>query len=571
MLEEATEREPPSVAAAYLALLAERGVDVLFGNAGTDFAPLVEAYALCAQGSAASPRPIIATHENLAVAMAHGYGMVSRKIPAVMVHVSVGTANMVCATMNAARENVAMLLTAGRTPFTELGMSGSRDGYIHWAQEMYDQAGMIRELVKWDYELKCAEQLHTVVDRALAIAGSEPKGPVYLSLPREVLAQSAARAPRPVDPVRAAAPAAPDANAIAAAAHLLAAARRPLLITSNGGRDKEAFAAFAHFADRFAVPVLQQHPRYLSLPSAHPMNLGYDASSLLGEADLIIAIESDVPWVPARGTPNAHCKVIHCALDPLYRHIPIRGFRCDLAITGGAAAVLSGLAEAAAGKLNAQEIAARRAWVTDERAALMRRRRLREESASRELPIHPLWVSACLDRLKDQRAIVVSEYALRLEHCGFEHADCFFGSSSASGLGWGAGAALGAKLAAPERPVVAVLGDGAYLFSNPAAVHHAAALHELPVLFIIVNNGMWNAVRQFTLAMYPKGHASRSNAPAFVRLDKLPAFEAICAAAGGHGARVEDPAELPEALARALAVVRQEKRQALLNVICRAD
>src|SRR5262249_21725686 len=111
MLEEATEREPPRVAAAYLALLAERGGEVLFGNAGTDFAPLVEAYALCAQGSAASPRPIIATHENLAVAMAHGYGMVSRKIPAVMVHVSVGTANMVCATMNAARENVAMLLT----------------------------------------------------------------------------------------------------------------------------------------------------------------------------------------------------------------------------------------------------------------------------------------------------------------------------------------------------------------------------------------------------------------------------------------------------------------------------
>ena len=177
-----------NVAAAYLALLADRGVDYLFGNAGTDFAPLIEAYAQSAQTGVAVPRPILATHENLAVAMAHGYGMVSRRVPAVMVHVSVGTANMVCAALNAARENVAILLTAGRSPLTETGLLGSRDGYIHWAQEMYDQAGMIREIVKWDYELRNAEQLTTVVDRALAIAATEPRGPVYLSLPREVIA-----------------------------------------------------------------------------------------------------------------------------------------------------------------------------------------------------------------------------------------------------------------------------------------------------------------------------------------------------------------------------------------------
>src|SRR3989475_9413865 len=206
-----------NVAAAYLALLADRGVDYLFGNAGTDFAPLIEAYAEAAQTGVAVPRPILATHENLGVAMAHGYAMVSRRIPAVMVHVSVGTANMICAAMNAARENVAILLTAGRSPLTEEGLAGSRDGYIHWAQEMYDQAGMIREIVKWDYELRNPEQLTTVVDRALAIAASEPRGPVYLSLPREVIAApSADDDPRP-SRLAAAAPAAPDAAAIAAA------------------------------------------------------------------------------------------------------------------------------------------------------------------------------------------------------------------------------------------------------------------------------------------------------------------------------------------------------------------
>src|SRR6266545_3705624 len=184
----AKQKSPGNVAAAYLALLADRGVDYLFGNAGTDFAPLIEAYSQAAQTGVAVPRPMLATHENLAVAMAHGYGMVSRRIPAVMAHVSVGTANMICAAMNAARENVAILLTAGRSPLTETGALGARDGYIHWAQEMYDQAGMLREIVKWDYELRSGEQLATIVDRALAIAASEPRGPVYLTLPREVIA-----------------------------------------------------------------------------------------------------------------------------------------------------------------------------------------------------------------------------------------------------------------------------------------------------------------------------------------------------------------------------------------------
>src|SRR5436309_9355005 len=266
-----------SVAAAYLAQLADRGVDYLFGNAGTDFAPIVEAYAEAAQNGTPVPRPMLATHENLAVAMAHGYAMVSRRIPAVMVHVSVGTANMVCAAMNASRENVAILLTAGRSPLTETGMPGSRDGYIHWAQEMYDQAGMIREIVKWDYELRNAEQLTTVVDRALAIAATEPRGPVYLSLPREVLAAPVSDPEQPSSSrIAAASPAAPDASAIADAARMLAQATYPLIVTANAGRDPTAFAALAQFTERFAIPLVQHRPRYLSLPSSHPMNLGFD-------------------------------------------------------------------------------------------------------------------------------------------------------------------------------------------------------------------------------------------------------------------------------------------------------
>jgi acetolactate synthase-1/2/3 large subunit len=558
-----------NVAGAYLALLADRGVDYLFGNAGTDFAPLIEAYARAAQTGVAVPRPMLATHENLAVSMAHGYGMVSRRIAAVMVHVSVGTANMICAAMNAARENVAMLLTAGRSPLTETGLLGARDGYIHWAQEMYDQAGMIREIVKWDYELRNAEQLTTVVDRALAIAASEPRGPVYLSLPREVIAApasspEAASLSRPV----AATPAAPDTSAIAVAARMLAQAKRPLIVTANAGRDAAAFGALAQFTERFAIPVVQHRPRYLSLPSSHAMSLGFDPARLVPKADVILVIESDVPWIPSQVAPGADCKVVHCGLDPLFTRYPIRGFPCDLAITGGTVATLSALTAALEAGFDAGLVAERRRWIADERATLTAAWKSAREAAARRTPPDPAWVSHCIDRAKEPQCIVINEYTLFLEQCAFESPDLYFGSSSASGLGWGPGAALGAKLASPQSPVMAVVGDGAFMFSNPAAVHHASALHDLPVLFVVMNNAMWGAVQRSTRAMYPGGLASRSNEPPFVGLEKLPAFEQICAAAGGYGERVDDPAALPAALERAMAVVKNERRQALLNVVC---
>jgi acetolactate synthase I/II/III large subunit len=560
--------ENRTVAAAYLALLAERGVDYLFGNAGTDFAPLIEAYAQAAQTGGAAPRPMLATHENLAVTMAHGYAMVSRRIPAVMVHVSVGTANMVCGAINAARENVAILLTAGRSPLTESGLPGARDGYIHWAQEMYDQAGMLREIVKWDYELRNGEQLATVVDRALAIAASEPRGPVYLSLPREVIAAPMPQPHETPRPFSAATAPSPDAGAIAAAADLLARARHPLIVTANAGRDAAAFAALAEFAERFAIPVVQHRPRYFSLPSSHPMSLGLEPARFVPDADVILVLECDVPWIASRTSLRPDCKVIQCGIDPLFTRYPIRGFPCDVAIAAGSASALSALGNAFAPAVDADAVAQRRRWTAEQRAALATRVKAAADAGARKSPLDPAWVSHCIGRTRDPRSIVINEYTLFAEHCRFDEPDLYFGSSSASGLGWGPGAALGAKLARRDRQVIAVVGDGAYMFSNPAAVHHASALHELPVLFVVMNNAMWGAVDRSTRAMYPDGRAAKSNDPPFVQLKQLPAFERICEAAGGYGERIEDPGALPSALERALDVVANEKRQALLNVIC---
>ena len=161
-------------AEAYIRRLGERGIEYVFANAGTDFAPIVEAISQN-KGGPKAPRFMVVPHENVAMAMAHGYYRVSGKPAAVMVHVTVGTANAMNGIINASRDNIPVLLAAGRTPLTETGSIASRNRPIHWGQESFDQGGMLREYVKWDYELRGGQPVEAVVDRALDIAMSAPR------------------------------------------------------------------------------------------------------------------------------------------------------------------------------------------------------------------------------------------------------------------------------------------------------------------------------------------------------------------------------------------------------------
>src|SRR5215467_8178734 len=216
-------------AESFLSRLADRGVEYVLANAGTDFAPIIEALSRHPGSNRKYPRVITVPHENVAVAMAHGYYRVSGKPAVVMVHVTVGTANAVCGLMNAARDNVPMILAAGRTPLTETGHAASRNRSIHWGQEMFDQGGLVREFVKWDFELRAGQPVDSVVDRALDIAMSEPCGPVYLTLPREVLANPAVTPRRDTVRPLGSAPPAPPRRAVVEAAQLIAKAEFPLI------------------------------------------------------------------------------------------------------------------------------------------------------------------------------------------------------------------------------------------------------------------------------------------------------------------------------------------------------
>lgn len=559
---------PHSAADLYLRTLKAQGIDYFFANAGTDFPPIVEALARASAEGTPVPRPILVPHENAAVAMAHGVYMVSGRPQVVMVHVNVGTGNTLNTLLNASRDRVPLLLTAGRSPITEAGMHGARNRFIHWAQEMFDQAGMVREAVKWDYELRVPDQAGDVVARALEVAMTSPRGPVYLTLPREVLAAPAvgdAPAPRPRPE-----PAHPSPAAIEQLADWIVAAERPLVVTADAGRTPDGAAALERLAEQCALPVIAFNPRYVCLPFASPMFQGYQPRPLLSEADLVIVLECDVPWIPSIEGPPPGCRVAHIGEDPGYLRYPMRSFPSDLAITSSAATAADALRVAlvARGQDRDPKTAARRQRLTTRAQALHTGWDAAAEKGATSAAISPEFLSRTIHAAIGDDAIVVNEYPLRLEQCGFTRPGSYFGLSPAGGLGWGMGAALGAKLAAPDRLVVATLGDGAYVFANPTACHWVAAAHDLPILTIVFNNQLYGAVRNSTLSMYASGTASRDGGRMLADLRPSPDFERLVEASGGYGARVDSPADLPGALDRAVKIVTQEKRQALLNVIC---
>ena len=615
-----------TVAEAYLAALARRGIDHLFANAGTDFAPLIEALARGRSAGLDAPRAIAVPHEVVAVGMAHGYWLATGRPQAVMVHVDVGVANALVGVMNAARARVPLLFTSGRTPFTEAGHRGSRDLPIHWGQEMRDQGALVREHVKWEHELVFGDQVETVLDRALAIATASPQGPVYLSLPRETLAAAwhdatpareatagggqEARAVAPAEPLQATpSEPHPDPAAIERAAGLLATAKRPLIIAAAFRRD--GCAGLAGLAERFALPVVEQWSPLLALSTEHPMHAGFDPGALLAEADVVLVIDVPVPWIPSRQRPAPGSTVIQIGPDPTFADLPLRGHASTLAIASGVAPAIAALdaalarrvgpiaaetgrrghapgamvarggsaadasptsvASAAAGL--SESVHARRAELEPRIAAARARNRARAGDLDHAPAASAVraWISGHLDRalaedLAAGRAWIFNELGCDPSVMRFPSAGALFGLSIAGALGWALPAALGAQMAAPDQIVVATVGDGSYTFANPVACHHLAAGLGLPVLTVVFDNQGWQAVRQATLAIHPHGHAAAAGEMPLTSLAPSPDYAMVIAASGGHGERVDDAADFPGALGRALAVVRGERRQALVQV-----
>jgi acetolactate synthase-1/2/3 large subunit len=347
------------------------------------------------------------------------------------------------------------------------------------------------------------------------------------------------------------------------AAEWLSAARFPLVICQRGDAAGRVGAALVKLAELHAIPVVEPFSIRNVMPSAHPMFLGHDPKAALGQADAVLVVDSAVPWMEALHRPGEDAKVIQLGPDPHFQRMPIRSYRCDLAIVSDAAAGV-GAIFAAMGKPDARAEERRQA-IAEKSSA---RRRAAEEAAlqGRASPMSAEWMSRCLSQIMDERAIVFSELGVVPGAMNVAGPNQIFCNPHSGGLGWGMPAALGAQLADRERLIIACIGDGSYMFANPVACHQIAEALELPILTIVKNNGMWNAVRRSVVNAYPGGAAARANMMPLTSLEPAPDYTQIAAASRAHVERVEHGEDLPAALERAVEVIHHERRQALLEL-----
>ncbi len=553
--------------AAIFEKLGKLDVEYVFVNSGTDFPPIIEGYVNAKADGRRVPTPIVVPHEHAAVSMAHGYYQISGKAQAVMLHTNVGLSNGVTGLINAWCDQVPMIVMSGRTPTTEQGRFGARTVPIGWGQEMFDQTGMVREVTKWDYELRFPEQISDLIDRGWAIANSTPKGPVYLSLPREVLCEEIGD-----EDVGSTAKMQPVVSSFApgimeAAAKALSEATSPLIIAQRGTGDASTMEAFRRFVNSRAIPVCHYWSNQISLAISDPMQIGADPSELLAKADVVLVINSLAPWFPDKMALAANAKVIQVGPDPLFSRTPVRNFPSDYSLAGETAATLMALINAVESlPRNEMQIETRRSAIAE--IAKANRDRVNERAKQGNgSPMTKEWVAHCLGKaIKGKKVSVFHELGCPLQSLDLEDHNSYFQEPHSGGLGWGFPAALGAQLADPDRLVFATIGDGSYMFSNPSACHLVAEALSLPVVVVVLNNEEWGAVRASAESLYPDGKAKVANEVPLTSLRPSPDFTKTAEASRAYTETVLHGGDLPAALDRAIKVATEERRQVLLNV-----
>jgi acetolactate synthase I/II/III large subunit len=295
--------EVRDVGEAIVASMIAAGIDHLFFASGTEMGFYQEAVAKARAKGAKAPRLILMTHEYRCLNAALGYAAVSGKPAVTTAHVDVGTQHHGCALHTAWRSGLPVLMTAGAPATSPVGsMYGSRDAAHFWLQQTFDQNGIVRQYTKWDHRLEYQDNPGLMVSRALQVACTEPLGPVYLSLPREIVYREIGETSfSTLAELGIPKPAAPDPDSIAEIAERLVGAENPMLVTGTGC-NPEAVPALVELCELLGLPVIQcAWQAYMPFPFDHPL---FQGKRSLAEADVVVSIESEMPWMPGPNAPN---------------------------------------------------------------------------------------------------------------------------------------------------------------------------------------------------------------------------------------------------------------------------
>jgi acetolactate synthase-1/2/3 large subunit len=502
-----------TTAAIILDTLVQAGITHLFVNLGSDHPAFLKAFKQ-------SPLNVITCpNEMNALSAASGFAQISsgQLMAAVLVHVECGTQALAGAVHNVSKGRIPVLIMAGTVPITMDGeLVGSRNEYIHWIQDVPDQRGIVRQYMKYDHEIRTGHNARQIVLRARQLAMSEPKGPVYLIAARETLEQIV---PPPAIPpnIERWGPVEPSAlppKAVERIAHALVGARAPLIVTSYLGRSPTAFNLLVQLVDKLGIAVHESAPIYNNFPTTHPSHQGHTWNGgrqllALAEADFILIIDSDVPWIPSESRPmDPHKGVFHIDSDPLKSGNTVWWIEAEARYCADSAVAL------------AQILASRAVQeVTDSEAIIRRRVKLRKRSRDRqthlqqaakipwkahfyknslsELFLTAPYIVSVLRTLLPKKYVALNESTTNLasvaDHLRHDRPLSLIGSGGGA-LGWFSGAAVGMSLALKQMKgkddtfVVAFTGDGTWLFGVPSSAYWMARKYKTPYLTIIWNN-----------------------------------------------------------------------------------
>jgi acetolactate synthase I/II/III large subunit len=566
-----------STAHFFLEALVDLGVDYIFANLGTDHVSLIEEIARWDKEGRKHPEIILCPHEVVAVHMAGGYALATGRAQAVLVHVDAGTANACMAIQNLFRYRLPVMLFAGRAPHTLHGeLRGSRDTYVHFVQDPFDIASIVRPYVKWEYSLPSGVVVREALARACAFAHSDPAGPVYMMLPRETLAEEWDEADMPPYPparygsVQAGGIEPARANAIA---EQLMAADNPVAFTAYLGRKPHAVATLDRLARACGIRVCDFSAIHLNIPQDSPCYAGIDPTPLMEQADLGLLIDTDVPFVPQSAKRAGAIKWIQIDIDPLKADFPMWGFATDLRISGDSAVILGQVLEAVearADDAHRRRVAARIASWSSARETHAKRLMAASANKGEIGALNAAFVFKALGAKLSQDDFVLNE-AIRngpilQEHLTRTKPGSYVGLAG-GGLGFSGGMALGLRLAQPRRRIVQVIGDGGFHFSSPDSVYAVAQQYQIPIFTVVLDNGGWQAVKSATQRVYPRGVAAETDQfqsrLMSGRQGERRDFADVAKAFGAHGECVTEPDALEAAIDRCLAALADGKAAVL--------
>ena len=548
--------------------LVNAGVSCVFLNSGTDYPPIIESWAKCEALGFPHPQIVISPHEIVAMSAAQGYAQITGEAQAVFVHVDVGTQNLGGTIHNAFRCRVPVFIMAGLSPHVIEGeLKGGRNAYIQFIQNVGDQGSIVRPYTKLNQEYYSGLNIQQMTYRALQLANSEPQGPVYMMAAREVLEEPGRDIGTDLSAWRPVSPLGLDDESLEIVTNALMDAKKPLIVTSYIGRNTGAVAELVTLAERLEIPVVEANLSYMNFPADNPLHMGFDAAELLKDADTILVIDSDIPWIPARVGPKSDSRVFFIDVDPIKEHIPMWYFPSERFMKADAQTALRQIINKLDGcGLDSTLVESRREIITAKSA---KQRENWDSAVPAGAVITPELLAKTLHEVIDDDTVIVSEaisnnssverYIPRVKP-----GTMFL--SGGSSLGWHGGAALGMKLACPEKEIVAVTGDGSYIFSCPTAVYWMAKKYNAPFMTVIFNNQGWNAPKQITLGEHPAGFAAE-NRSFWTSFDPPAKLDMVANAAGDAFAlTVSDPKELKSALQKGREAVKNGTA-AVINVI----